>query len=284
MFNKYFALSSPLPLGGTASRELAASITITNNNIMRQFSLLLFFLMSANISYCQNGNDSIKNIEISLSRDSLRIFFGTYEFSPQFKMNIFSLNEKVFAQRIGDEDKFQIFPKRYNKFFLKAMPAELEFKKSEKNSYDTLVLHQDGNEMKAHRISFQPYELYDTINHLDSLLYNSYNERDLKTFMTYFSPGLEFYHDLTGKTNYEDNLERFKTNFSKTTIMRRELKKGSLEVYPIKDYGAIQVGTHNFYQKEEGQAEKLVVQPKFMHIWERTTDGWEIVKVVSYDH
>lgn len=66
--------------------------------------------------------------------------------------------------------------------------------------------------------------------------------------------------------------------------MRRELLKGSLEVYQISGYGAIQYGTHNFYQTNLGEAEKLVAQPKFMHIWKKVGNDWKIVRIVSYDH
>lgn len=184
---------------------------------------VLLFLLNGFIAYSQNTNNASQNVEIKLERDSLRIFFGTYEFAPQFKMNIFSLNDKVFAQRIGDQDKFQIFSKSKNVFFLKAMPAELEFVKTSRGSYDTLLLRQEGKVMKANKISAQPYELYDTILHLDSLLYDAYNKRDFKSFIGYFSPDLEFYHDLTGKTDYKQNCERFKTNLTKPNLMRREL-------------------------------------------------------------
>jgi ketosteroid isomerase-like protein len=199
-------------------------------------------------------------------------------------MNIFSVNDKTFAQRIGDDEKFQIFPKTGNSFFLKAMNAELEFKKSVAKSYDTLILHQDGKDMKAARISSHPFELYDTLLHLDSLLYGAYNARDLKTFINYFSRDLEFYHDITGSTGYKENYERFKINFSKPSIMRRELLQGSLEIYPIKDYGAIQMGTHVFYQTDQGQPERVVATPKFVHIWRKIGSEWKIIRIISYDH
>ena len=224
-----------------------------------------------------------QNIEIAVERDNLRPFLGTCEFSPQFRMKIFSINEKTFAQRIGDADKFQIFPKAKNVFFLKQMAAELAFTKSAKGHYDTLILHQDNRDMKAFRIASAPYELYDTIKQLDSMLYTAYNERKLPQLMQFFSPDLEFYHDITGKTNYQNNLERFSTNFKKSTKMRRVLQKGSLEVYPIEGFGAIQMGIHHFYATDNGE-EKLVGQPKFMHIWKRQGKDWKIVRIVSYDH
>jgi hypothetical protein len=254
------------------------------NKIMRHFLLVIIFSFGTTVLLSQSPSDTITNKEIILSRDSLRVFFGTFAFSSNFKMKIFSINENIFAQRVGDQEKFQMFSKSSNRFFLKVMPAELEFKTSTKGSYDTLLLHQGGREMKAYRIASQPYELYDTILHLDSLLYASFNNRDLQKFMSYLSPDLEFYHDLTGKTNYQDNLERFKVNFAKSTNIRRELLKGSLEVYPIKDFGAIQIGTHTFYQQEKGKLDKYDSQAKFMHIWRNINNEWQITRIISYDH
>lgn len=251
---------------------------------MKLALLLPLFVLSAFVRYHQSESKILQNEDIELVRDSLRIFFGTYEFTPEFKMNIFTLNEKIFAQRVGDNDKFQIFPKSNRIFFLKVMPAELEFIRTVNGKYDTLVLHQGGKIMKAHRIFSQSFELYDTIQHLDSCLYAAYNSRNIKAFMTYFSTDLEFYHDQTGKTNHKENYDRFKENFLKSTLMRRELQKGSLEVYPIKDFGAIQIGTHKFYQTKKGEPEKLVAQPKFLHIWKKLDDNWKIVRIVSYDH
>ena len=66
--------------------------------------------------------------------------------------------------------------------------------------------------------------------------------------------------------------------------MIRELLGGSLEVYPIKDFGAIEIGIHNFYQTDKDKNEKLVARPKFMHLWQKSDTGWKIVRIVSYDH
>ena len=248
---------------------------------MRLSVFVLFSLFSA---FTAPAQMSSPGTAIALGRDSTRVFFGTYRFTTQFQMKVFSINDKVFAQRVGDAEKFQIFPKSHNVFFLTAMPAEIEFRRSAQQVYDTLILRQGGKEMLATRQSADPFELYDTVLHLDRQLYEAYDRRDLKAFMAFFSPGLEFYHDLTGKTDYKANLETFKENFSKSATMRRVLLPGSLEVYPIKDYGAIQTGTHQFYQKEAGGAERLVAQPRFMHIWQRTSSGWKITRIVSYDH
>jgi hypothetical protein len=224
------------------------------------------------------------NVEIAMSRDSARQFFGTYEFAPGFQMQVFSENTKLFAQRIGDQERFQIFPKQANVFFVKAMPAELEFRRAGAGGYDVLLLHQGGRDMQAKRLKAQPIELYDTVLHLDSAMYRAYNGRNLPALLAFFAPGLEFYHDQTGLTTYAENRERFRANFAKASTMRRELVPGSLEVYPIKDFGAIEIGTHRFYQTDPGQPEKLVGEPRFMHVWQKTQGTWQIVRIVSYGH
>lgn len=250
---------------------------------MKHIFVVIGFILQAGLAQAQ-GTDKAPNIEIALGREQVRKYFGTYEFTPRFQMRVFSENTKLYAQRIGDEEKMQIFPKQANVFFLKSMPAELEFLPGTGGNYDVLVLHQGGKDLKAQRTHSQPYELYDTVLALDSLLYQAYNSRDLDAFMVYFAPDLEFYHDVTGFTTYTDNLNRFKTNFTRPTVMRRVLLKNSLEVYPINGFGAIEVGTHQFYQTDPGKPERLVSEPKFMHVWQNTNGKWKIVRIVSYDH
>ena len=58
--------------------------------------------------------------------------------------------------------------------------------------------------------------------------------------------------------------------------------KGTLEVHPIKDYGAIETGSHQFKHFENGKEEIGIF--KFLMIWKKETDGWKVSKVVSYDH
>jgi len=72
------------------------------------------------------------------------------------------------------------------------------------------------------------------------VLFNAFNAHDLDKLKTLFTDDLEFYHDLGGLTNYTQNMEAFKNNFAKNNGLRRELVPGSLEVYPVKDYGAIE--------------------------------------------
>lgn len=172
---------------------------------MKYFFACLGLVMQAFLAAAQTPG-AMENTEIPMSRDSARQFFGTYEFEPSFRIKIFSENTKLFLQRVGNAEKTPLYPKRANVLFMKTMSAEFEFLKSARNGYDVLVLHQGGKDTKAHRISFQPIELYDIIGRLDSLMYSAYNSRNLAAFMAYFAPGLEFYHDQTGLTDYQRGL------------------------------------------------------------------------------
>jgi len=73
-------------------------------------------------------------------------------------------------------------------------------------------------------------ELYNTVVHLDSALFDAFNTRNLDKLKTFFSENLEFYHDLGGVTNYQQNLDAFKRTFESDRRVRREVVAGSLEV------------------------------------------------------
>jgi hypothetical protein len=58
------------------------------------------------------------------------------------------------------------------------------------------------------------------------------------------------------------------------------LIKGSIEVYPIKDYGAIEMGLHRF-QNSEDASSVTSRAGKFIIIWQHKNNQWKITKVVS---
>src|SRR5688500_2369617 len=87
-------------------------------------------------------------------------------------------------------------------------------------------------------------DLFNEIAYMDSVLFNALNSRDMETFKPLFTTDLEFYHDKGGLTDYNYTIQSLKNVTAQNNGLRRELIKGSLEVYPIKDYGAIQIGAH----------------------------------------
>jgi hypothetical protein len=124
--------------------------------------------------------------------------------------------------------------------------------------------------------------LYRQIAKMDSVLFTAFNNRDMETFKKIFAEDLEFYHDKGGLTDYAYTVQSFKNTIARNDGLKRTLVKGSLEVYPIKDYGAIQIGAHTFCHLENGKDDCGTF--KFVHIWKRIGDEWKIVRVVSYDH
>lgn len=124
--------------------------------------------------------------------------------------------------------------------------------------------------------------LYDTILYQDSLLFTKFNSRNFDQFQKYFSDDLEIYQDNTGLRNYQQSMESFKGLFAMDYILTRQLVKNSVEVYPIKDYGAIETGKHIFCHTEKGKS--VCGTFKFVHIWENKKGVWKITRIVTYDH
>ena len=130
----------------------------------------------------------------------------------------------------------------------------------------------------------QSRDLTKTIAEMDSLLFHAFNTCDINLSKSLFTEDLEFYHDAGGLTNYTQNVNSIVQRCNGETKVRRELVKGSLEVFPIKDFGAIQIGSHRFYYTEKGHEEKLDGTFKFVHIWKHVNGDWKISRVISYDH
>ena len=100
--------------------------------------------------------------------------------------------------------------------------------------------------------SQQSGELYDKIARMDSLYFSAQNECDLDTYASYLSEDFEFYHDKGGFTaSKDDEMEDMAIFCGKEQRtrqpLRRELVDGSLKVYPMDNYGALEFCDHVFY-------------------------------------
>lgn len=105
---------------------------------------------------------------------------------------------------------------------------------------------------------------------------------DAEKNASFFSDDIEFYHDLTGFESGKQVRETFRTltrNCPRKQGVTRELVAGSLRIYPIKDYGAVQTGIHRFVQPDGSGG-----TAKFVHLWKKTERGWKITRVLSFDH
>ena len=125
-------------------------------------------------------------------------------------------------------------------------------------------------------------DLTEMISRLDAKLFEAFNAHDVARLMSMFTDDVEFYQDNDGVSNYEQTESDFTKMLVSVPDIRRELVEGSLEVHPIKDYGAIQIGVHRFCHKENGKEDCGTF--KFVHIWRKTGDSWKISRVISYGH
>ncbi|OYY99842.1 MAG: hypothetical protein B7Y37_12930 [Sphingobacteriia bacterium 28-36-52] len=125
-------------------------------------------------------------------------------------------------------------------------------------------------------------ELFNKIAILDSLLFNAYNSKNLDLMKTFFTKDLEWYQDNGGLINFEQVFINFQSIFNRDYDLKRNLVKESLEVHPIKGYGAIEIGKHQFKHIENGKLE--IGTFKFIMIWKNDHGNWKISRVISYDH
>lgn len=124
--------------------------------------------------------------------------------------------------------------------------------------------------------------LYQEVYHLDSLLFDAFNKRDTTVFNNMFSKDLEFYHDKGGLSGYDQTVNFLRETIKADNNLKRELVKGSFEVYAIPGYGAMEIGSHRFCHDENGKRDCGIF--KFIHIWKKQNDQWKITRVISYDH
>ncbi len=125
-------------------------------------------------------------------------------------------------------------------------------------------------------------ELDKAIATLDTALFDAYNRCDLEKFASFLADNVEFYHDQGGVTLGKGDL----TDSVKKNIcgkVTRELVPGTLQVYHMKGYGAVEMGVHRFHHPGHEDTES-VGEAKFIHLWQYKDGVWKITRVISYDH
>lgn len=125
-------------------------------------------------------------------------------------------------------------------------------------------------------------ELHALVADLDRRMFEAYNAHDVDRLMAMFTDDLEFYHDTGGLLNHEQVTAGFTGVFANNKDIRRDLVEGTLEVYPVKDYGAIEIGTHRFCHTENGKPD--CGSFRFMQLWRFKDGAWQVSRDVSYGH
>jgi hypothetical protein len=131
-------------------------------------------------------------------------------------------------------------------------------------------------------IKSQP-ELDKAITALDAKLFDAYNHCDLATFRSLVADDVEFYHDLGGLTLGGDKLTESVKNNICTGDTQRVLVPGTLRIYYMKGYGAIEMGVHRFLHPKT-EAVNGTGEGSFMHLWRYKDGAWKVTRALSYDH
>jgi len=138
-----------------------------------------------------------------------------------------------------------------------------------------LVISAKAQEIKTYTPANA--ELYKTVVKLDSIYFDTYNTCKLAKMDSLTADDIEFYHDHGGlSTSKKELIASIQKNiFGKVT---RTLTKGSIEVYEIPGYGAVEFGYHSFRNiQEPGESSPS----RFVILW-RLRDGcWQINRVIS---
>lgn len=126
-------------------------------------------------------------------------------------------------------------------------------------------------------------ELYRTVAGLDAAVFEAYNRCELEKFGSYFAEDVEFYHDKAGMSRSRQVLvDAVKNNICNK--VRRELVAGTLEVYPMEGYGAVEMGVHRFYELQGPNPTVASGEAQFIHLWQNQNGTWKVTRVISYDH
>lgn len=110
-----------------------------------------FTLLPLLAGFCLSQGSSHK--EITLDSQTLNRLVGAYEIAPGVAVLITLENNQLFS-KLGIQPAIAIFPESKTMFFPKVIDAEIEFAKDDDQGRPTeLILHQNGREMRARRLS-----------------------------------------------------------------------------------------------------------------------------------
>jgi hypothetical protein len=130
-----------------------------------------------------------------------------------------------------------------------------------------------------------PQRLVEVLTEKDLALFDAvFTTRDDAALRALLSEDFEFYHDSNGLVS--TSADEFVASIRKSTdaAMQRRVVSGSVKVYPLQDFGAIQEGVHEFLVVENAEPPRLVETARFFHVWQKQDGDWKLKREFSYDH
>lgn len=121
----------------------------------------------------------------------------------------------------------------------------------------------------------------------DTAFWDAFNRCDRTAMARFFADDAEFYHDQTGVTRSRaaivDSLVHGPCGTPGLHV-RRAVVPDSVHVSPVPGFGAVMAGTHLFYARQGTAPEVAATRARFTTVWRQLPAGWEMTRVVSYDH
>jgi hypothetical protein len=126
--------------------------------------------------------------------------------------------------------------------------------------------------------------LYNELARMDSLIFDATFVRcDTAAAFALLTDDIEFYHDRTGfhqGSQVRADFARLAAQCPSSRGIMRKLVPNTLRVYPISEYGAVQMGEHLFIER----GGRTGTTARFVHLWRKTDTGWKLSRVLSLDH
>lgn len=153
-----------------------------------------------------------------------------------------------------------------------------------------LVLLAAAMALSSVQVPAQP-ALTEAIAARDAALFNVMFDRcDPAALGGLVTDDMEFYHDKGGAMGRE----AFIADYAKSCAAkrapdawrsRRELAAETLKVYAIPGFGAVEEGSHLFYERRGEGPEHLAGKARFSILWKLGADGqWRMARTFSIDH
>jgi hypothetical protein len=113
---------------------------------------------------------------------------------------------------------------------------------------------------------------------LDSTLFAAYNTCRMGDLRARVAARVEVIFDQGRVTTTRDQaVDHARSNICRKVL--RELVPGTMQVFPIANYGAIATGEHRFCKLDSGRCDGIA---NFLIIWRNGPYGWQATRVVSY--
>jgi hypothetical protein len=133
-------------------------------------------------------------------------------------------------------------------------------------------------------------EMTAAITKVDSDLFAAVFDRcDTDAVAAMLTSDFRFVHDKDGESSRADFVKNLKGHCDRVKTgedfpARRELVPGSIEVWPIDKYGALEIGVHRFYARLKDKPESLTETGNFMILWKQIDGKWLMAESISYGH